>query len=220
MSTWELGQCLGRNARDGQRRRILPELDLNYPPTDGNIATNSQEYPFDGHSDSRGDIGDCVEVIDDDLAIINQRIFAEAKNNSRRNHSQVVDQLRHVLTDAGGLLDSLQEVTDLAILYVKQRRSRPDEATPDNCCINVDTSNNNKNDAAPLQLPQDPMAAAPTFSCPICMGPLSEATSTKCGHIFCKDCIKGAIAAQGKCPNCRQKVGKRGIFRVYLPTLS
>lgn len=77
-----------------------------------------------------------------------------------------------------------------------------------------------QNDAAPLQLPQDPMAAAPTFSCPICMGPLSEATSTKCGHIFCKDCIKGAIAAQGKCPNCRQKVGKRGIFRVYLPTLS
>lgn len=77
MSTWELGQCLGRNARDGQRRRILPELDLNYPPTDGNIATNSQEYPFDGHSDSRGEIGDCVEVIDDDLAIINQRIFAE-----------------------------------------------------------------------------------------------------------------------------------------------
>lgn len=77
MSTWELGQCLGRNAIDGQRRRILPELDLNYPPLDGNIATNSQEYPFDGHSDSRGEIGDCVEVIDDDLAIINQSIFAE-----------------------------------------------------------------------------------------------------------------------------------------------
>lgn len=58
----------------------------------------------------------------------------------------------------------------------------------------------------------------PTFSCPICMGPLVEEMTTKCGHIFCKSCIKAAITVQGKCPTCRRKVTARDIHRVYLPT--
>ncbi|CAL0329323.1 unnamed protein product [Lupinus luteus] len=46
----------------------------------------------------------------------------------------------------------------------------------------------------------------PVFNCPICMGPLVEEVSTKCGHIFCKACIKAAISAQNKCPTCRKKI--------------
>ena len=57
----------------------------------------------------------------------------------------------------------------------------------------------------------------PTFNCPVCMGQLAEEMSTKCGHIFCKSCIKASIAAQGKCPTCRRKITMKDTHRVYLP---
>lgn len=50
------------------------------------------------------------------------------------------------------------------------------------------------------------------------MGPFVEETSTKCGHIFCKKCICGAIAAQSKCPTCRRKLKVKDTIRIYLPT--
>jgi len=53
----------------------------------------------------------------------------------------------------------------------------------------------------------------PAFSCPVCMGPFVEETSTKCGHIFCKACVKQSIAAQGKRPTCM------GPFVDSLPVL-
>ncbi|KAF6133975.1 hypothetical protein GIB67_040739 [Kingdonia uniflora] len=65
--------------------------------------------------------------------------------------------------------------------------------------------------------PPPPPPPPPTFSCPICMGTLVDESSTKCGHIFCKRCITAAIAAQKKCPTCRQKLLMKDIFRVYLP---
>lgn len=56
----------------------------------------------------------------------------------------------------------------------------------------------------------------PSLSCPICMGPLKEETSTKCGHIFCKMCIDAAIKVQHKCPTCRGKLRMRDTIRIYL----
>ncbi|CAH2049691.1 unnamed protein product [Thlaspi arvense] len=57
----------------------------------------------------------------------------------------------------------------------------------------------------------------PTFYCLVCMGQLREETSTKCGHIFCRECIHSAIAVQGKCPTCWRIIGIKDTFRVYLP---
>lgn len=65
---------------------------------------------------------------------------------------------------------------------------------------------------------QPPPPKQPSFSCPICMGPLVEEMSTKCGHIFCKACVKAAITAQGKCPVCRKKVLMKELIRVFLPS--
>lgn len=65
-----------------------------------------------------------------------------------------------------------------------------------------------------------PKPIQPTFSCPVCMGTLVEEMSTKCGHIFCKACIKASIAAQGKCPTCRRKITMKDTIRVYLPATS
>ncbi|XP_010547106.1 PREDICTED: E3 ubiquitin-protein ligase RNF4 isoform X3 [Tarenaya hassleriana] len=62
-----------------------------------------------------------------------------------------------------------------------------------------------------------PPREEPKFTCPICMSPFTQETSTKCGHIFCSECIKMAISSQGKCPTCRKKVTAKDLIRVFLP---
>lgn len=68
------------------------------------------------------------------------------------------------------------------------------------------------------KLPSPPKE--PTFTCPICMGPLVEEMSTRCGHIFCKTCIKTAMRAQSKCPTCRKHITAKELIRIFLPTTS
>ncbi|WJX16985.1 hypothetical protein P8452_06955 [Trifolium repens] len=54
------------------------------------------------------------------------------------------------------------------------------------------------------------------FICPICMDPLVEEMSTRCGHIFCKKCITIAIASKSTCPTCRKNVSMKQLIRVFL----
>ncbi|CAJ1932927.1 unnamed protein product [Sphenostylis stenocarpa] len=55
----------------------------------------------------------------------------------------------------------------------------------------------------------------PEFDCPICMSPFVEPVSTRCGHIFCRECINTAITTQGKCPSCRKKVTRNQPIRIH-----
>ncbi|KAG4908789.1 hypothetical protein JHK87_054905 [Glycine soja] len=66
----------------------------------------------------------------------------------------------------------------------------------------------------------EPPKEQPVFNCPICMSALEEETSTRCGHIFCKNCIRAALSAQAKCPTCRKKVTRNSLIRVFLPATS
>lgn len=63
-----------------------------------------------------------------------------------------------------------------------------------------------------------PPVQEPKFNCPICLCPFTEEVSTKCGHIFCKACIKNALSLQAKCPTCRKKITAKDLIRVFLPT--
>ncbi|KAL2620220.1 hypothetical protein R1flu_000425 [Riccia fluitans] len=54
------------------------------------------------------------------------------------------------------------------------------------------------------------------LTCPICLDEMKEETSTICGHVFCRGCIQGAIAAQRKCPTCRKRLTSRSTHRIYL----
>lgn len=46
----------------------------------------------------------------------------------------------------------------------------------------------------------------PAEECPICMGALVDPCRTRCGHIFCSECLKQSFPAEtaaGRCPLCR-----------------
>ncbi|XP_038208057.1 E3 ubiquitin-protein ligase RNF4-like [Zerene cesonia] len=56
--------------------------------------------------------------------------------------------------------------------------------------------------------------------CPICCDQLGKkpASSTKCGHVFCLQCIERSLRYDKKCPQCRRVLkGPSAYHPLYLP---
>ncbi|XP_022211081.2 E3 ubiquitin-protein ligase RNF4-like isoform X2 [Drosophila obscura] len=56
------------------------------------------------------------------------------------------------------------------------------------------------------------------YKCPVCLESVRqrEPYSTKCGHVFCRECIQTAIRTTRKCPMCNKKLNLRQTSRIYL----
>ncbi|KAK4365597.1 hypothetical protein RND71_013477 [Anisodus tanguticus] len=179
--------------RNHSRRKAVLDLDLNVAPPSDQEGTSSivvPPAPID------------VEALDDDVMIISSpREIAQAKNSFMRTHGQVI------------LVDEDSEDRFLkSNSRGKRRRVSTNQSTLiGDIYINLEANSSLKAVAAQSAIPPKPVE--PTFSCPVCMGTLVEEMSTKCGHIFCKACIKASIAAQGKCPTCRRKITMKDTIR-------
>uniref|UniRef100_A0AAR2L412 Ring finger protein 4 n=3 Tax=Pygocentrus nattereri TaxID=42514 RepID=A0AAR2L412_PYGNA len=60
-------------------------------------------------------------------------------------------------------------------------------------------------------------------SCPVCMDAYAEViesgrlmVSTKCGHLFCSQCIRDSLARAHSCPTCRKKLTHRQYHPIYI----
>ncbi|XP_017069592.1 E3 ubiquitin-protein ligase complex SLX5-SLX8 subunit SLX8 [Drosophila eugracilis] len=42
------------------------------------------------------------------------------------------------------------------------------------------------------------------YSCPICLDCPEAAVTTKCGHVFCKECLIKALSQSQTCPICKK----------------
>uniref|UniRef100_A0A803PG20 RING-type domain-containing protein n=1 Tax=Cannabis sativa TaxID=3483 RepID=A0A803PG20_CANSA len=204
----------GLNLRGYRRRKAALDLDLNSaPPGDiwGQEGTSTQVRSQESQSRPQGNSIPIttidVEAIDDDVIESSPRAFAAAKNN-RRNRGIT-----------GMTVVDVESEEWNRITHINKRRRTAPNQTIINCdfYINLESSANSASEVVPKP---PPPPKEPTFSCPICMGHLVEEMSTKCGHIFCKACIKAAIAAQGKCPTCRKRVTSKELIRVFLPAAS
>ncbi|KAH0664797.1 hypothetical protein KY285_026003 [Solanum tuberosum] len=202
-----------RRTRSQSRRNILLNVDLNAaPPTENrdqegdpiHVVPGDTPQGLRGASLTAGAID--VEALDDDVIISSPRAFAAAKNNSRRNQGRVI-----VLD-----VDS-EDCASRGNSRNRRRRVSTNQAT-NNGDIHIDLEGHSCPKRVDLRSAIPAPPKEPTFSCPVCMGPLVDEMSTKCGHIFCKVCIKASIAAQGKCPTCRRKLAMKDTIRVYLPT--
>ncbi|XAR58741.1 Ubiquitin--protein ligase [Bertholletia excelsa] len=207
--------------RNSKKRKMVLEVDLNIAhcenmDQEGTSAHgNSQNMQPAQQGGSMQPAPIDVEAFDDDVVISSPQAFAEAKNNSRRNRGSTI------VVD----VDSEERISSPASSSrTKRRRVASNQTIMNNdLCIILGGSNNFLRQNAQCVDPQTAPPPPPppkelVFSCPICMGPLVDETSTKCGHIFCKKCLKAAIAAQGKCPTCRRKVTIKDTIRIYLPT--
>ncbi|XP_019178519.1 PREDICTED: E3 ubiquitin-protein ligase RNF4 isoform X1 [Ipomoea nil] len=218
MSTQEQRAQPHRYTRGFQRRKRLLNVDLNAVPSWEHLDHEGTSAPVVSQDVPPGQrvaslTSETIDIDglddDDDVVIISSpRALAEAKNNSMRNRRQTV-----VVN-----VDSEEHLSRVPPHNTYKRRRFPTHQS----VINLEGYSNSKGDNDPLVAvaPPPPPPKEPTFSCPVCMGPLVEEMSTKCGHIFCKACIKASIAAQGKCPTCRRKITMKGTIRVYLPATS
>ncbi|KAM4051476.1 E3 ubiquitin-protein ligase RNF4 [Anomaloglossus baeobatrachus] len=62
-----------------------------------------------------------------------------------------------------------------------------------------------------------------SITCPICMESYSEIiqsgrliVSTKCGHIFCSQCLRDSLKNSSSCPTCRQKLTAKQYHPIYI----
>lgn len=62
-----------------------------------------------------------------------------------------------------------------------------------------------------------------TISCPVCLDSYSEivesgrlVVSTKCGHVFCSQCLRDALASSLTCPTCRKRLTHRQYHPLYV----
>ncbi|XP_058652958.1 RING finger protein 4 isoform X2 [Onychostoma macrolepis] len=60
-------------------------------------------------------------------------------------------------------------------------------------------------------------------SCPVCMDAYSEVidsgrlmVSTKCGHLFCSQCIRDSLNRAHSCPTCRKKLTHKQYHPIYI----
>ncbi|XP_030046977.1 E3 ubiquitin-protein ligase RNF4 isoform X3 [Microcaecilia unicolor] len=61
------------------------------------------------------------------------------------------------------------------------------------------------------------------ISCPICMDGYTEIVqsgrlivSTKCGHVFCSQCLRDALKNVSSCPTCRKKLNQKQYHPIYI----
>ncbi|CAN6911447.1 hypothetical protein Bca52824_068241 [Brassica carinata] len=195
-----------RASRGIRRRKAV--IDLNEVPRDheGTTSASVREAPTvvpSGGSVPSQPVPTMIDVdaIEDDVIESSASAFAEAKSKSAgaRRRPLMVD------VESGGTTRLPANVSN------KRRRIPPNQPVIDCEHVPVDVR-----ESSPK--PPPPPPEEPKFSCPICMCPFTEETSTKCGHIFCKGCIKTAISRQAKCPTCRKRVTVKELIRVFLPT--
>ncbi|XP_015121399.1 E3 ubiquitin-protein ligase RNF4 [Diachasma alloeum] len=65
----------------------------------------------------------------------------------------------------------------------------------------------------------DSVDGSPTvLTCPVCFEDLRASRkpmSTKCGHIFCEDCLLATLVTQKKCPKCKGSITRKTCHRIY-----
>ncbi|KAL0737862.1 hypothetical protein Bca4012_014072 [Brassica carinata] len=197
-----------RTGRGIRRRKAA--IDLNQVPRDHEGTTSSASVradptvvPPSGGSVPSQPVPTMIDVdaIEDDVIESSASAFAEAKSKSTgaRRRPLMVD------VESGGLTRLPANISN------KRRRIPPNQPVID--CEHVPV---NVRESSPK--PPPPPPEEPKFSCPICLSPFTEETSTKCGHIFCKGCIKTAISRKAICPTCRKRVTVKELIRVFLPT--
>ncbi|THU59686.1 hypothetical protein C4D60_Mb07t04670 [Musa balbisiana] len=235
-------QVTKRRARDDIRAKMVIGVDLNTPPLEGHEqeASSGSRHPPVSQRTSVSITPRCnhptgqqqgsllstnygtnsllidVDAIEDEVQLLSSsRGFPQGRNCSRRNQPVTV-----VLDEDTDTHSRRSEglVTMLSLDNHNKHERSSRNTTVINCEVypDLEKEDNAKGKNVMESRPEPPKK--PTFTCPICMNTLVEASSTICGHIFCQSCIKASIQFQKKCPTCRRKLTMNNFHKVYLPT--
>uniref|UniRef100_A0A0D9V9K5 RING-type domain-containing protein n=1 Tax=Leersia perrieri TaxID=77586 RepID=A0A0D9V9K5_9ORYZ len=183
------------------------------------VAGTSQLSPPAVFAGPRIGMSSCpiiVDDIDDDVVMYTARSFPQVRRQVPRTGPVVTIEDDSEATP-GQAADTVDEHVDILLSLTLGRYPRHGHLRSSNSStspvIHISETPQNA-----LPEPEKAVPKEPKFNCPVCMNELVEASSTICGHIFCKKCIKASIQAQKKCPTCRRKLTMNNFHRVYLPS--
>ncbi|TVU36038.1 hypothetical protein EJB05_17948 [Eragrostis curvula] len=225
-----------KKRRTSTTKSVVQLPDLNAPPAEANGAGISSSSMAVSHNQASTSVPPAangpqigiqsfpidVEAIDDDVMICPSRSFPQTRRRSTRTERVIMildDEPETNPEPAGDALD--EHVNTLLSLGINRRHVPPRASNNSPVITLLDTPEVGTVRATTVQAAPAPVMEVPReprFTCPVCLNELTEPSSTPCGHIFCKMCIKSAIQAQKKCPTCRRKLGNTSFHRVYLPT--
>ncbi|XP_073504722.1 E3 ubiquitin-protein ligase RNF4 [Phyllobates terribilis] len=126
-----------------------------------------------------------------------------------------------------------QTLNDSVVVKHPSRRRRNAGRTTNqttSCILSSDDEDTRDNDILASTRSSNPQSTNHTSSrlsgsvtCPICMDGYSEIiqsgrliVSTKCGHIFCSQCLRDALKSVATCPACRQKLTAKQYHPIYI----
>ena len=167
----------------------------------------------DSDSDSNSD--------DDDL----QDVVAEAQNNNNGfalnlaiESSATMDALKDLLKNATDKMSELMEILngkktthDFFVNVVDRIRKTSNKNTLDNV---IDYDNINLQDLMNESVSEGDENEEEEDICGICLSPIPENDIgvTRCGHMFCYECLKVSVNKCNACPYCRKKITVKDIY--------
>ncbi|XP_071653617.1 E3 ubiquitin-protein ligase RNF4 [Temnothorax longispinosus] len=98
-----------------------------------------------------------------------------------------------------------------------RKKRRMLRATSSNEVLTVDDTN--KEDDKPYCIVESDDRQPIPLTCPICLESLTsnlKPTTTRCGHLFCIECLESFIRISKKCPTCKTAITLKSCTRLYI----
>lgn len=113
----------------------------------------------------------------------------------------------------GGYDDALSE---LLTTYQSAANNEAELESPRSNCSS--SSSLTETERQEKETKSEPSPDPLPYKCPVCWKFVHQhqPTSTACGHVFCRSCIKTALQATNKCPVCQKLMTLRQVFRIYI----
>lgn len=118
-----------------------------------------------------------------------------------------------------------------SVVIVDESRTSGDQQTTDSCVVSsgdeededVYVKYSASRPTASLEHHSSSGPTSGTVSCPICMDGYTEivqsrriVVSTKCGHIFCSQCLRDSLKNANTCPTCRKRLNHKQYHPIYI----
>ncbi|XP_058505971.1 RING finger protein 4 isoform X2 [Solea solea] len=137
--------------------------------------------------------------------------------------------------------DSVEEVVDLtceaseaavvdlthndSVLLVDEGPQNSRVSSGESYVVSSDEDNDTSNVIRAAVMSSDHVTRSTpgTISCPVCLDSYSEivgsgrlVVSTKCGHVFCSQCLRDTLTSSHTCPTCRKRLTHRQYHPLYI----
>ncbi|XP_043270024.1 E3 ubiquitin-protein ligase RNF4-like [Venturia canescens] len=136
------------------------------------------------------------------------------RSRSLRRHQHNSSQQAASSQTATVELPDLELIDHSNRLLPLKKRNRTSKSTQETPVIELDDSTPSEATRVNDSMNGESMV----LTCPICFEYLTskrKPTSTRCGHLYCAECIEQTLSMSKKCPKCQSSITPKSCIRLY-----